>query len=615
MVRARNIALVLTLGSVVGLFPAAPSSAVPLDPVPGEAEPLVEAYITAWTAFHPSEALASGTGEAVWHLEDRSAAAIEDWIEVNRRTLDGVAALLGEGSDPVARRAVRGEIALRPDQAVDLRLLRAEARRELATWADERIHRSSLAVFVDPIAGALAPVLESPLLSATERSDLLEQRLQGIVELAGAARELLEDGRPAEVRRSLDELVETERALATDLAAVIAESLPSDRAALDAARRNALDAVGRLRSHVEERLLPSLGLPDTQILGRERYARGLALYTDGALTPERLEALALREIRSVKQRIAEVAELYWREAYPSTPRPATDEALVAEAFADLEARRPETNAEYLETLRRYRREVESFVRDQEIATVPEHHTLSLDLAPESAGAMARVGYVSSAPPFDPNPWTTWYLATIPDTHPEQERVEFWRSFNYPFKKFIVIHELFPGHYLQLKLLRENLHRARILFPWNPFTEGWATFCEEVAFEHGYAEGDRLVRLAQLRKRLENANRAYMSVQAHVNGWSEDRVFRTSVEQSLLAPQFAKSLWNRLMNWPFQMTTYMLGGLELQELYEAEKRRLGPDFRTRDFMDRVLRLGPIPIDEIAPFLELANPSAPAATRRP
>jgi len=152
------------------------------------------------------------------------------------------------------------------------------------------------------------------------------------------------------------------------------------------------------------------------------------------------------------------------------------------------------------------------------------------------------------------------------------------------------------------MLRENLHPVRILFLYDPFTEGWATLCEKVALDEGYAEGQWLVQLAQLRKRLENANRAYMSVQAHCNGWSEEDVYRFSIESSLLAPQFAKSLWGRLMDSPMQMITYMIGYLELSRIYEAEKARLGDDFRTKDFMDTLIRTGPVPTSEFPAILE-------------
>lgn len=216
--------------------------------------------------------------------------------------------------------------------------------------------------------------------------------------------------------------------------------------------------------------------------------------------------------------------------------------------------------------------------------------------PESSGAMARVGYVSPPPAFASNPWTTWFLATIPDSFPENEKEDFWRSFNNHFKKFIVIHELFPGHYIQRKINRENPHTVRILFPYRPYSEGWATLCEHIALTAGWDDFNKLTKLAQLRKRLENANRAYMSIQVHCNGWDKEQVLDFSINTSLLAPQFAKSLWGRLMRSPIQITSYFLGYHMFHEVYEAEKKRRGKDFSVLNFMDTILHAGPIPIDE-------------------
>jgi uncharacterized protein (DUF885 family) len=228
--------------------------------------------------------------------------------------------------------------------------------------------------------------------------------------------------------------------------------------------------------------------------------------------------------------------------------------------------------------------------------LPESSTLSIKLAPESAGEMARIGWVSPAPAFAPNPWTTIFLPNIPDSFPEAERHDFWRSFNNYFTRFIVIHELYPGHYIQSRINRENPHMVRILFPYPLYSEGWATLCEKVALDAGWQKGSPLTRLAQLRKRLENANRAYTSVQVHCRGWSQEQVMRFSTETSLVAPQFAKSLWYRLLRSPLQITTYFLGNRELLQLLESEKARQGESFQVCAFMDTILRAGPIPLDE-------------------
>ena len=70
----------------------------------------------------------------------------------------------------------------------------------------------------------------------------------------------------------------------------------------------------------------------------------------------------------------------------------------------------------------------------------------------------------------------------------------------------------------------------------------------------------------------------------------------STNTCLLAPQFAKSLWGRLMRSPMQMTSYFVGYHQLSEIYEEEKERLGDRFILLNFMDTILRTGAIPVDE-------------------
>ncbi len=238
--------------------------------------------------------------------------------------------------------------------------------------------------------------------------------------------------------------------------------------------------------------------------------------------------------------------------------------------------------------------------------MPEYQTLRIVPAPESAGPAARIGWVDSAPPFAPNPVTTLYLPSIPDTFPEQDRRDFWSSFNKPFNRMIVIHELFPGHYMQIKTSRETPHPIRMLFPYGVYIEGWATFCERVLLDAGWERDRPLTFLAHLRKRLENANRAYTSVQVHCHGWDQDQLMDFSVNTSLLAPQFAKSLWGRVTGSPMQVTSYFLGGRQFTDLLATEKARLGDRFVLRDFMDAIMREGPVPIDEFPAIFEAATP---------
>jgi uncharacterized protein (DUF885 family) len=539
-------------------------------------------YIERWAQFYPSKALYEGMIQSVYNYEDYSGYSIQRWIDFNKEILDKIN---------------NNESDFTTEDRIDGRLLRTQLMMEIDKWEREMPHKFSLSMYSNLISNATSEVLDSENLTTDEKYSILLQRLNAIENLCTAAIINLNDGRPGSTEESLNSLEASSLYYKEELPQKIKSWMLSDKQGKFIAQCNMTSAkIKSLIMYLQSDIVSNLTLPEEHILGKEVYSRKLKLYTDSDLTPEQLEENALQEIETVRKLIAELSTDYLKETYPGIEIPMDFDLLVERPIDDMRKNHPSSEQEYLELLRSFSKEAENFVRLNKIATVPENNTLSLELAPESMGPAARIGDMDPAPFFHPNPWTTWYLATIPDHFPENEREDFWRSFNNHFKKFIVLHELYPGHYLQLKIARENPHTLRLLFPYGPFTEGWATLCERVVIAAGWDNNNKLTLLAQLLKRLENANRAYMSVQVHCNGWTKDRMMKFSINTCLLAPQFAKSLWGRLMRSPMQMTSYFVGYSQFSRLYEDEKERLGERFVTLNFMDTVLRIGAVPIDE-------------------
>jgi uncharacterized protein (DUF885 family) len=162
---------------------------------------------------------------------------------------------------------------------------------------------------------------------------------------------------------------------------------------------------------------------------------------------------------------------------------------------------------------------------------------------------------------------------------------------------IISHEMFPGHYLQYKVAVSKAPALRSLFPNGAYTEGWGSFVEEVMLDRGWADNAPLTRLAHLRKRLENATRAHVSVQVHTGGWGRDEVLTFAREQGLLAPQFAENLWQRVVNSPMQITDYFVGYRRFHELF-AER---DADRPLREWVDAVLEAGPVPLELLPPLI--------------
>ncbi|WP_273567398.1 DUF885 domain-containing protein [Maribacter halichondriae] len=545
-------------------------------------------YIDAWKQFYPSKALSNGMRPSVFQYEDFSAKRIADWLAFNEKMLQQ---LDTPKSDEIDR--------------IDARLLRVQVQSEIDIWTKLSTQTSSLILYSRAIAKSLEPVLKADYLLGNEKTELICQRLDAVRQLCEAAKTNLTQVTEDDLEKGIAQLKSTLEFYKNDLS----ESIENDKSVgpgenFEMLLQAAIDGLEKLLTFSESTLRKNTK-PSTDILGRDEYARRLKLYTDSELTPEELSKMALQEIETVRNLMVEVSKKYLKTEYPNSPIPDDANGLTLKALADMEKDAPLNAADYLQFWNELADAAVAFIAEHNIATLPKNKTLRIVTAPESAGPAARIGWVASAPPFDPNPMTTLNLPSIPDTLPQQEQIDFWASFNRPFNRMIVIHELFPGHYMQLKISRETPHPIRLLFPYGIYIEGWATFAEKVLLDAGWEAENPLTLLAHLRKRLENANRAYTSVQVHCKGWSQEQVMQFSTETSLLAPQFAKSLWGRIMNSPMQLTSYYLGGAQFRELFEAEKERLGDAFDLQHFMDTVMRAGPIPIDE---FYELFKNSA-------
>ncbi|NJN40962.1 MAG: DUF885 domain-containing protein [Flammeovirgaceae bacterium] len=544
-------------------------------------------YIDEWIRFYPSRALAQGMHNSIFYIEDLSSQRINQWLIYNKKMLSQTDSALEH----------------KQGDRINLRLLRTQIRTEIDKWELDAPHQRSLSLYSSLIVNGGKRVMDASFLTPNEKVQLICERFGQIQKLCNSAKSSIQSVDQGDLERSLRQLEAAEKFYKDELLNLVGNQKLSVCSDFKTQSSQTADNIRSLITFINSEILPRTKETEP-ILGRDEYTRKLSLYVDASLTPEKLADMALQEIEMVRKLMGEVAQSYFVSNYPKQKLPSDYNELMRLTLADMEKDAPKSGPEYLEFWKGLSQSSIKFIEEKKIATLPKNETLQILTAPESAGPAARIGWVSSAPPFSPNPLTTLYVPSIPESFPDKERTEFWASFNRPFNRIIVIHELYPGHYMQNKIARESPHSIRLLFPFGIYSEGWATFCERVALDAGWEAQNKLTLLAHLRKRLENANRAYTSVMVHCNGWDKDKTISFSIEKSLLAPQFAKSLWGRLVDSPMQMTSYFLGGTQFNELLAHEQKRLGTQFNLTEFMDTILRAGPIPIDE---FYEMFNPS--------
>lgn len=168
------------------------------------------------------------------------------------------------------------------------------------------------------------------------------------------------------------------------------------------------------------------------------------------------------------------------------------------------------------------------------------------------------------------------------------------------------HEVSPGHILQAIFERPagppDLQRRYA----SGYSEGWATYAEQLADELGAMEDDPFARIGYLQWMLFRYGRVVADTGIHAMRWSRARAVRelrelqgdsiafVSIEEDVL----------RMCAQPGVATAQGLAAMRIAEIREETRRRVGARFDARAFHTAMLRYGPLSPPGLAQAAQVA-----------
>lgn len=158
----------------------------------------------------------------------------------------------------------------------------------------------------------------------------------------------------------------------------------------------------------------------------------------------------------------------------------------------------------------------------------------------------------------------------------------------------VVHETIPGHHLQTVIARSaRLPDEASEFSFNAaYVEGWANYVERLCEEAGIYDNP----YAPILRRSVLGESLMIDPGIHDMGWTRQRV-RKHLESLGETPQEADDLIDRIAVQPAQLTSYETGGLEITALREEARVALSSHFDIREFHQKVLEQGDVPLSAL------------------
>jgi len=159
-------------------------------------------------------------------------------------------------------------------------------------------------------------------------------------------------------------------------------------------------------------------------------------------------------------------------------------------------------------------------------------------------------------------------------------------------EIVAFHEAYPGHHTQIAIAqdRDDLHRITGIVFYSGFGEGWARYSEALAEEMGLYQ----TTTALISRRAWPARGMVVDPGLHLMGWSRDKARRFMGESGRFSPEQLDQMVDRIAILPGQLTSYDSGALEIVALRREAEKALGEDFDIREFHDRVLENGTVPL---------------------
>lgn len=307
--------------------------------------------------------------------------------------------------------------------------------------------------------------------------------------------------------------------------------------------------------------------------GAEAYAFFLHRFTTTNLTADQIHQIGLDQVKRIEGEMDGLFRKLGRTEGSIKDRS-------AKLSLDLQYPNPASEASRAQVMK----DIDDIIRDAE-----RRAALLFDIRPKSP--VVAVPF----PAFREQNAASNYNAPAPDgsrpgTFQYPRRISDMYMTKFGLRS-MVYHETVPGHHFQIALQVENkqLPRFRQLSVFggiSALTEGWGLYAERLAAESNWYEGSAEGLLGQLSAELFRARRLVVDTGIHAKGWSREQGIDYGIEASEV---------ERYTVYPGQACSYMMGQLKIIEARERAKKALGAKFSLRDYHNRVLTTGTVPLE--------------------
>ncbi|MGH8481304.1 MAG: DUF885 domain-containing protein, partial [Nevskiaceae bacterium] len=336
-------------------------------------------------------------------------------------------------------------------------------------------------------------------------------------------------------------------------------------------------------------------------LGRALYEQKFAYDIQSGFTIEEL----FERAKAHKERLLQDMEIHAKKLWPKyfgrKKPPAQRRELIAQVVAKVSEfhSKPE---QFVDDVRRQIPQLEQFVREKGLLDQdPGKPLIVRETPPFSPTRGVAIASIDAPGPFNPGAPTYYNVNPMSDFTPERQQ-SFLREYNDWMLQILNIHEAVPGHYTQLLHSNRSPSLIKSLLGNGTMIEGWAVYGERMMLENGWGNDEPELWLMLDKFQLRATCNTILDYSVHVLGMGEEDALKLLMQEAFQTETEARGKWRRVQLTSVQLTSYFAGFSEIYEFREQQKQKLGAAFSLKDFHNRFLSYGSVPVKTIKELMD-------------
>ena len=472
---------------------------------------------------------------------------------------------------------------LDPEQNVDLEIIRANTGLALLELDSLQSYRHNPTVYVELAGNALFSPLVLNYAPKEQRFHQIIERLKKLPTLFDQAKANLVDAPEVWNRVAIEENQGNIDLVDKALRAAVPDAAKAEYAA---AAEKTLASLRDFNVFLHDTLSKK---PADWRLGKDKYAHKFAFALPVGKTPDQLLSEAEADLHTMR---AEMQKL----AAPKTVKQALDEI----------AKHHPTPDQYMAFAKKTLEEATDFVRSKMLVTLPPGGNLQVIETPEFMRGIYAVAGFNPAPALQPELGAFYWVTPIPKDWPKERVESKLREYNDFGLREITIHEAMPGHYVQFEYANhvQPLPRRllRAVFANGPYVEGWAVYAQQIMSDEGFLNNSAALRMSLLKQMLRVLANTILDVRLQTMGMTDQQALDLMINDTYQEKEEATAKLQRAQLSSCQLPTYYAGWKGWIQTREQYRQRKGSAYSLREFNDRALKEGSVPLPLLGQLIQ-------------